>query len=158
MSHSTSMSESGSGSAGSRRVHRITESASGSPDATPSENGSDKIGISAIVLVVVAADVDGGTAVVVGAIVVEDGGPVVSGAPEVVVEAACSSPSLHAARAAAIVPARNPRRVSRVGLLSSIADLRSPCRSRIVRRILVGRRASRVTAVDQILFPVVEHA
>ena len=86
------------------------------------------IGVGAIVLVVVAGDVVGGTAVVVGVVVVVDGGSVVPGAPEVVVEEVCSLPSLQAASAAATVPARNPRRVSRVGLLSSIADLRSSCR------------------------------
>jgi hypothetical protein len=78
-------------------------------------------------VVVVAATVVEAAAVVVGALA-EVGGavgatlvaPVVPGG-EVVLPP--SPPSLQAANAAATVPARNPRRVSRVGLPSSIADL-----------------------------------
>ncbi len=106
------MSASGSGSAGSRRVQRITESGSGSPDATPSVNGSDCTAVAALV-------VSGG--VVVSAGVVVSGGVVVSvvsvaRGPLDVFEA--DSPLLQAASAAAIVPARKLRRVSR-GHLSS---------------------------------------
>src|SRR6056297_2485971 len=50
-SHSTSMSSSGNGSVGERRVQRITESANGSPDATPSVNGSDVTAAAAVVVV-----------------------------------------------------------------------------------------------------------
>jgi hypothetical protein len=93
------------------------------------------IGISAIVLVVVVvARVDVEPPVVEGAALLGGvvGGTVVAPVvPGGEVLDAPSPLSLHAARAAAIVPARNPRRVSRVGLLSSIADLQSPSRTRI---------------------------
>ena len=150
-SQSMSMSASGNCSAGSRRVHRITESASGSPDATPSENGSDVIGDGAMAVVVVAGDVVGETAVVVGVVVVVDGGSVVSGAPEVVDGEVCPSPSpsLQAASAAATVPARNPR--PREPCWPVVVHRRPPIvvSPRIARQILVGRRVSGVTVTDR---------
>jgi|TARA_R110002110_G_scaffold86319_6_gene225384 hypothetical protein len=98
-SHSTSTSSSPNGSVGSRRVQRITESASGSPDETPSLNGSE---------------VTAGATVVVAGLV----GGVVSGAE---VDAPSASPSEHAASAAVIVLARKPLRVTR-GAKPSLID------------------------------------
>lgn len=80
-------------------------------------SGTDVV-VVVVVLVAVVVD-DGGVVVVAGVVVVGASvPPVVAGD---VVDAPSDPLSLHAANAAAIVPARNPRRVSRTG--SSTFDL-----------------------------------
>jgi hypothetical protein len=101
----------------------MSESGSGSPAATPSVNGSI-VTIGAAVVVVV--DVEEGVVVepaglVAGAAV----DPLVVESASVSVDALSLSP-LHAASAAATVPARNPRLVSRGGCGGSLTP-RHPC-------------------------------
>ena len=114
-SHCTSTSTSAwrSGTSGRRRVHRISESGSGSPAATPSVNGSTVT--TGVVVVVVEEVVD--VEVVLDAGVEAVGGapvdPVAGDASDAVPVELVSSSPVHAASAAPIVPARNPRRVRR---------------------------------------------
>jgi hypothetical protein len=121
-SHSTSTSVAGRGIGGSSRVHRISESASGSPDATPSVNGSD-VTIGGVVVEVVDVVVDE----VVDVVVVEDGPAAdvgvasVGGTPVDPLDDPASS-SEQAASAAPTAPARNPRRVRRGAVGGSLTD------------------------------------